>query len=99
MSDKLFEKIVVKPSIDLIPDEYEIKDKVAVHVFTSSSQDDKDSAKLFLETLQGLDYEVDPEKNTHLLDSGNIDEFLESSKFDQFYDSKHCIILRLMVVF
>lgn len=81
MSDVLYEKIVVKPPIDLIPDEYEVTNKIAVHAFTSSSREDRDRAKLFLEALRGNGYEIDEVKNIHCMDDENIKEFLDNSKF------------------
>ncbi|KAJ8919970.1 hypothetical protein NQ315_006500 [Exocentrus adspersus] len=79
------EQIVIKPSTELIADEYEhFKEPAAnilVHTFSSERKVDQESVKLFVETLKGIDYEIE-ENNSHCLDSDNCEEILDKKRVD-----------------
>lgn len=88
MSSEVYEKIVFKPPIELIPDEYEITEKIAVHTFTSNTVDEQQSAALFIDTLRGDAYKIE-ENNMHSLANENFKEVLRNSKCCRDYNSDH----------
>ncbi|XP_018567642.1 uncharacterized protein LOC108908189 [Anoplophora glabripennis] len=73
MSNEVLEKIVLKPPIDLIPDEYEIKEGIAVHTFTTSNTE-YEEVKLFMKTLKGDGYK----ENMHCLDNENFKDLIKN---------------------
>lgn len=81
MSSEVYEKIVFKPPIELIPDEYEITEKIAVHTFTSNTVGEQQSAALFIDTLRGDAYKIE-ENNMHSLADENFKEILQNIKQD-----------------
>ncbi|KAJ8948364.1 hypothetical protein NQ318_019349 [Aromia moschata] len=74
------ETIEIKPSTELIADEYEHSRKstknIAVHLFTTKWDVDEENVRLFKETLNKNNYEIKPD-HVHCLETDNIYKVLE----------------------
>lgn len=82
-NDYDMEYIILKPSVELIPDEYEHSDNKAalVHVFRGEYKHDAFNTERFLFTLRDLGYEV-PLENVHFIrKKQEVLKDLEDSKF------------------
>lgn len=71
------EEILVRPSTELVPDEYEHEEEkhILVHVFTEK----KKNVDRFINTLKAKNYDI-PENNVHDLTKDSCDKILEDSK-------------------
>lgn len=82
------EDIVIKPSTELIPDEYEhsTNENILFHVFRTPTQPDEELAKDLINCVKDINYKVDAKTNIHSLDTvEQLNANLKTSKFVYFF--------------
>lgn len=84
------EEIVIKPSAELFPDEYDISKKPpTVHIFLGTAKSDKQEGSTFKKTLNDYDYNI-PDENVHYLQDTELLECLDKSRYLNYFITSYC---------